>query len=275
MAENSKIEWCDHTFNPWEGCVKVSPECDHCYAERRDARMHNGSNWGKDALRLHHVDSYWKQPLKWNRDAQAAGTPARVFCGSLCDVCEDRRDLDDYRRRVQALIRQTPQLRWLLLTKRPQNFNRLFTWTMDELNVWAGTTVGARSSLWRIDALRETPAAVRFLSIEPLLEDLGQIDLTGIHWVIVGGESGPNARAMHAGWARSIKDQCIEAGVPFFFKQWGEWIPVSQHDFRGFNPGVKSQVMEDALFAHVGKKAAGRLLDGREWSEMPKEARNA
>lgn len=280
MAENSKIEWCDHTFNPWEGCVKVSPECDHCYAEARDNRLHNGSNWGKDALRLYHTDAYWKHPLRWDREARAAGEPARVFCGSLCDVGEDRRDLDDYRRRVQVLIRQTPWLRWLLLSKRPQNFNRLFTWTMDEPNVWAGTTVGVRASLWRVDALRENPAPIKFLSIEPLLEDLGALDLTGIHWVIVGGESGRKARPMHPDWARSIRDQCVAAGVPFFFKQWGEWLPAEgwyeDHpvslSLRVWADGtgwVDDGSLEGDWMARIGKKAAGRLLDGRTWDELP------
>lgn len=224
MAANSKIEWCHHTFSPWEGCVKVSPECDHCYAEARDNRMHNGSNWGKDALRLYHVDAYWKQPLKWNRAAEAAGEPARVFCGSLCDVAEDRRDLDDYRRRVQALIGETPSLDWLLLSKRPQNFNRLFEHTMESPNVWAGTTVGVRSSLWSIDAIREVPAPVRFLSVEPLLEDLGTLDLTGIHWLIIGGESGRGARPFNTAWARSIVAQCKAAGVACFVKQLGAHV---------------------------------------------------
>lgn len=224
MAENTKIEWATHTFNPWEGCVKVSPECDHCYAEARDNRMHNGSNWGKDALRLYHVDAYWKQPAKWNRAAEAAGVPARVFCGSLCDVCEDRRDLDDYRRRIQVLVRETPWLRWLLLTKRPQNFNRLFTWTMDEPNVWAGTTVGVRASKWRIDALSETMSPIRFLSVEPLLEDIGELNLRDIQWVIVGGESGPGARPFNTDWARSILRQCKAAGVACFIKQFGAHV---------------------------------------------------
>lgn len=231
MAENSKIEWCHHTFNPWEGCVKVSPECDNCYAETRDKRMHNGSNWGKDALRLYHTDAYWKQPRRWNRAAEEAGEPARVFAGSLCDVAEDRADLEAYRWELQTLIYDTRWLHWLLLSKRPQNFNRMFGSVMEFTNVWAGTTVGVRSSLWRIDALRETPAAVRFLSLEPLLEDLGTLDLEGIHWVIVGGESGRGARPMHPDWARSLRDQCVEAKVPCFVKQLtknGRKIPYNE-----------------------------------------------
>lgn len=261
MAEHSKIEWTDHTFNPWEGCVKVSPECDHCYAEKRDMRMHNGSNWGKDALRLHHVDSYWKQPLKWNRDAQAACIAARVFCGSLCDVCEDRRDLDDHRRRVEGLIKQTPWLHWLLLSKRPQNFNRLFERTVGDANVWAGTTVGARASLWRIDALRETPAAIRFLSVEPLLEDLGQIDLTGIHWVIVGGESGPGARPMDVAWVRSIIRQCAASGVACFVKQ------------LGVNPIHDVYVGDDEMDWAINVPVPVSDRKGGDWDEWPKDLR--
>lgn len=274
VGQNSSIEWCHHTFSPWEGCVKVSPECDHCYAEARDNRLHNGSNWGKDALRLHHVEEYWRQPLRWNRDAEAAGVAARVFCGSLCDIAEDRRDLDGYRLRVQGMIRKTPWLRWLLLSKRPQNYNRLLEYTMDEPNVWAGTTVGVVKSKWRIEVLREAPSPVRFLSIEPLLEDLGTLKLDGIHWVIVGGESGHDARPMYPDWARSIRDQCVAAGVAFHFKQWGEWLPMLSADEADNYPRVQMIDAEGCRWLRVGKKAAGRILDGRTWDELP-EARHA
>jgi protein gp37 len=135
-------------------------------------------------------------------------------------------------------------------------------------NVWIGVSVGTRATLSRIDHLRETPAAVRFISLEPLLEDLGTLDLRGIHWVIVGGESGPGARPMHPDWPRAIRDQCVSAGVPFFFKQWGEWGPSEGKAFYK-GPVPEFRPANDAGLARVGKKAAGRLLDGREWNDMP------
>jgi len=220
MAEHSKIEWCDHTFNPWWGCQKVSPACDHCYAETFSKRTGNAV-WGKDAPRRFFGDVHWAEPKLWDRKACAAGAPRKVFCGSMCDVLEDRRDLDEHRARLLCLIRKTPALRWLLLTKRPQNYSRLFRGVTLPANVWAGTTLENRECMWRLDALREVPAAVRFLSVEPLLEDLGQIDLTGIHWVIVGGESGHGARAMAGHWALSILNQCKVQNVAFFMKQMG------------------------------------------------------
>lgn len=256
MAEHSKIEWTEATWNPWHGCHKISPGCKNCYMFRDKAR------YGQDGNVVVKSKTKFTEPLRWK-------DPRVVFTCSWSDWFIE--EADQWREEAYEVIRRTPQHTYQILTKRIERAEFRFP-APPPPNVWLGVSVESSKYLGRVDMLREVPAAVRFLSVEPLLEDLGQIDLTGIHWVIVGGESGPNARAMHAGWVRSIKDQCIAAGVPFFFKQWGEWIPVSQHDFRGFNPGVKSQAMEDALFAHVGKKAAGRLLDGREWSEMPKEA---
>lgn len=257
----TSIEWSHYTFNAWWGCLEVSPECNNCYARELDHRFPilGQTHWGKEAPRRFFGDAHWAEPLKWNRKAKRDGVRERVFSGSMCDICEDRRDLDEHRARLLSLIRDTPSLDWLLLTKRPQNYSRLFRGVALPPNVWAGTTVGVRASLWRIDALREVPAPVRFLSVEPLLENLGTLDLTGIHWVIVGGESGRQARPMHPEWARSIRDQCVAAGVPFHFKQWGEWGPGFLD--RGDVGGLR----------HVGKKAAGRLLDGREWNELPRE----
>lgn len=321
MGENSKIEWTDSTFNAWWGCVKVSAECDNCYAERHAVRygFSEGGNmfpiWGKDTARRGMSESYWKQPMKWNRKAADAGKRHRVFCASYADVMEDHTpngsiNIADERRRLFDLVDDTQWLDWLLLTKRPQNFRRYLPadWLQEpRRNVWLGTTVGVKKSLWRVDELRNTPAAVRFLSIEPLLEDLGKIDLTGIHWVIVGGESGPGARPMHPAWARSVRDQCAAAGVPFFFKQNGEWVLLEKvfdyytygrmvrdnSDFvRQLNryrqdngamelrcadlllEGVKSSCIKynHAAIGRVGKKTAGRMLDGREWNEFPKVA---
>ncbi len=228
MSKNSPIQWTHHTFNPWWGCTKVSPECDSCYAETGAVRYgwsETGSHfpiWGKDARRRFFGDKHWQEPLKWNREAQAKGENARVFCASYGDVLEDREDLIPHRLRLQGLILDTMNLDWLLLSKRPQNFCRMFaTWNRFPPNVWAMTTVGCKSSMWRIDALREVDTVVRGLSVEPLLEDLGALSLRGIHWVIVGGESGHGARPMNIEWVRSIIRQCRDAGVACFVKQMG------------------------------------------------------
>jgi protein gp37 len=252
MAEITEISWCDHTFNPWEGCVKVSPACDNCYAEARDKRMHSGGNWGKDAARLPHSESYWKQPLKWNRQAE---TRERVFCGSLCDVMEDRADLQPIRERLYDLIPATPNLDWLLLTKRPQNYKRFLpaSWLLNPRpNVWGMTTVESADYIWRIEALMGVEFAVYGLSMEPLLGPVTLpkefLSLGKRAWCITGGESGRSARQGSPDWYRSLRDQCIEAGVPYHFKQYGEY---------------------NADLVRIGKKAAGRTLDGRTWDELP------
>lgn len=278
MGENSQIAWTDHTFNPWEGCCRVSAECTNCYAETRDERFHGGVHWGKKADRKAMSAAYWKQPRKWNRSAAEAGERRRVFCASLADVFEDRRDLDPIRADLWDLIRQTPHLDWLLLTKRPENIEELTAglveahccrdtpdmtaevpWCADcdaettpvlPRNVWLGTTVGHDDSMSRIghlmDASEYLDPAVTFLSCEPLLGPLdmgngglGWLDL--IDWVICGGESGPNARPVDPAWVRDLRDQCQTAGVPFFFKQWGGTTP----------------------------DAGGHLLDGQEIREFP------
>lgn len=170
--KTTTIPWTDHVHNPWEGCAKVSDGCDYCYADERDHRFHHGAHWGKDAPRLHHGDAYWRKPLAWNRAAELAGQRERVFCGSLCDVMEDRRDLDADRERLYRLIEDTPWLDWQLLTKRPQNFRRLLPsrW-LDEprANVWLMTTVESQDYLWRIDELASVAAVVHGISFEPLL----------------------------------------------------------------------------------------------------------
>jgi protein gp37 len=260
MAEQTSIEWTDATFNCWEGCARVSPGCEHCYAERRAVRFET-ARWGPQGTRRVASPSYWRQPIRWNANTQ--GRPFRVFCASLADVFEDwpgrmldglkqplyvaangqwwpdplggsrpPLTMDDVRRRLFETVNATPALTWLLLTKRPGNIlatlGRLramglvasdhFPWA----NIWYGATVeDKRHGLPRIDVLRKVPAAVRFLSVEPLLEDLGQIDLTGIDWVIAGGESGPGARPCRLDWLRSVVAQCRAAGVPVFIKQLG------------------------------------------------------
>lgn len=223
MASNTRIEWCDHTFNPWWGCTKVSPGCAHCYAETLATRF-GQTCWGPRAPRRTFGAAHWREPLAWNARAAATGQRARVFCASMADVFEDRRELDPERARLWALIEATPHLDWLLLTKRPERILALIppAWrATPPANVWYGTSVESPAVVGRIAALRQVPATIRFLSAEPLLAPLPALDLEGIHWVIVGGESGAGARPMAAAWARALRDQCRAAGVAFFVKQMG------------------------------------------------------
>lgn len=222
MAEITEIAWTDSTFNPWWGCSKVGPGCDHCYAQTLDHRT-GGDHWGPDKTPRTMSADNWRKPNKWNRLAVASGIRHRVFCGSMCDWA-DKNAPTGQRDRLWDLIHATPALDWQLLTKRAMNIANYLPvdWGTGYENVWLGVTVENRShGLPRIEYLRNIPAKVRFLSVEPLLEDLGEIDLTGIHWVIVGGESGPGARPMEAAWVENIKRQCEASGVAFFFKQWG------------------------------------------------------
>ena len=221
--ENSKIAWTDHTFNPWIGCEKVSPACDNCYAERDNKRYGRGELFtGAPPIRT--SAAYWKKPLKWNRDAEASGKRQRVFCASWADVFDDRVP-KQWRLDLWALIAATPNLDWLILTKRPQNIMYMLPddWNDGYTNVWIGVTAENREqAVRRIPILRSIPAAVRFISCEPLLEDITPgLNLDGIHWVICGGESGYKARYMqHVPVLRLIKI-CRTAGVSFFMKQMG------------------------------------------------------
>jgi protein gp37 len=261
MAETSKISWTHATFNPWRGCTKVSPGCANCYAEAQSKRNPKVLGvWGDKGTRVIAGEDYWRQPVKWNAAAGERGERMRVFCASLADWLEDRPELADPRRRLAKLIRQTPNLDWLLLTKRPWNLNDaagLMDWELDGIpdNVWLGVSVENREhGLPRIDAIRRVMATVRFLSIEPLLEDLGPVDLTGIHWVIIGGESGPHARPCNLAWIRSLVKQCEAAGVACFVKQLG------------------GKPVEDAGFPAPCKV---RLLDrkGGDMDEWPRDLR--
>lgn len=247
MGESS-IEWTKFTFNPWSGCTKVSPGCANCYAAALPPSMRRGAEWGDSAERVIAPDAYWQQPLAWDRAAAKAGERHRVFCASVADVFEDRPELHDVRLRVFDLIARTPNLDWLLLTKRPHVAVRYALQFAALPNVWLGASVeNQRTANERIPWLLQVPAAVRFLSMEPLLGAV-RLDLIpdysskhfvsivnaldGTHgtmggtwtgprvgWVIVGGESGRRARPMDVVWARSLRDQCKAAGVPFFFKQ--------------------------------------------------------
>lgn len=234
MGVNSGIAWTNHTFNPWWGCTKVSPGCDNCYAETFDKRL-GGRHWGKNAPRRIFGDKHWNEPLKWHAAAQKAGKPALVFCASMADWC----DVDappGAVERLHGLWRATPWLRWQMLTKRPARISATLPtdWGDGYPNVWLGTTVDDRAhGLPRVDVLARIPAVVRFLSVEPLLEDLGALNLAGVAWVIVGGESGHYARPFHLAWARSIQGQCAGAGVAFFMKQLGTQPAVSSSEAAG------------------------------------------
>jgi protein gp37 len=252
MGTATGIAWTHHTHNPWIGCEKVSPACKHCYAEELDARYRWGgvTHWGPDAPRYRTSAKLLAEPAAWHRDALAAGERRRVFCASLADVFEDRADLEPYRHALWRTIEATPGLDWLLLTKRPENIGDMLppryarpmpaprvgqvgedpidraAW---QPNVWLGTTVESADYTHRIDHLLRVPAVVHFLSIEPLL---GRIDLHPwlehgrsahphhrIGWVIVGCESGGDARPQDLDAMRDLRDQCAEYAIPFFLKQ--------------------------------------------------------
>jgi protein gp37 len=355
--ENSKISWTDHTFNPWIGCTKVSPGCLNCYAETQDVRRFSKtlpgcskdapvSHWGKGAPRYRTSAAMWEQPVKWNKEAAEHQTDLdarpkisdarneqpeiwiakrpRVFCASLSDWLDDEVPIE-WLADLLDLIRRTPHLDWLLLTKRPQNWEarlseiiRLWRMAQSEAvvletaawvdswlrgqkpaNVWIGTTTEDQTRAdERIPALFRIPARVRFLSCEPLLGPvvlpIGQVmqgfpkHITaaghavgaplGIHWVIVGGESGTRARPMHPEWASSLRDQCAVAGVAFHFKQWGEWMPATSYEksviVTGGNPGGLKDpewftFPDGQLMARIGKRFTGRLLDGIEHNAFP------
>ena len=293
--KNTKIEWAHHTFNPWVGCTKVSPGCAHCYAEGW-AKRSGQVEWGPGQPRRRTKPANWAKPRQWNAAAMLDGSRPRVFCASLADWLDDEVPVEWLADLLQ-LVHATPRLDWLLLTKRPGNFEarvgrlidaflslgalgnftgdgvKLAHWFADwrrgkgPKNVWIGTTVEDQTRAdERIPQLLRIPARVRFLSCEPLL---GHVELDrffwdygidrmwprksdwwprksdwDIDWVICGGESGPGARPMDPEWARSLRDQCSAANVPFHFKQWGG----------------------------VHKASAGRVLDGRTWDEVPTPA---
>lgn len=337
MSDRSKIEWTDATFNPWIGCTKVSPGCDHCYAEALDRRFAVSSHamhWGAGKARRRTSESNWRQPRRWNAAHHAFfaahGRRRRVFCASLADVF-DNEVPPEWRVDLFRLIEATPNLDWLLLTKRIGNAAQMmFLARGGHLpllpNLWIGATVVNQEEADRdVPKLLDTRAAVRFVSIEPLLGDIRlgsflqrapsaafadgrvtrdmpawtRIGATAIDWVICGGESGRHARPMHPDWARSLRDECSAAGVPFLFKQWGEWLPwhhftdariddppeatrfatrewlgdrwidIGRPDFWGSKDG---DIDDMQCVGRVGKKAAGRLLDGREWNGFPTEA---
>ena len=289
MAASSNIEWTDATFNPWIGCTRVSPACDDCYAARSTPARSLGVAWGGGEPRRLTAAGTWALPRHWN-DAHAEffaqhGRRRRVFCASLADVFDNEVD-NLWRADLWDLIEATPNLDWLLLTKRIGNVRGMANRWMDvgawPRNVRLGITV-VNQEEWDRDIGKLLRLDVpNFISLEPLL---GAIDmrLGGAsmpdhaphrplprqpEWVIVGGESGPSARPMHPDWARSLRDQCAAAGVPFLFKQWGEWLPSEAEDqpvYRGEHRHLGGPVHA----FRVGKKAAGRVLDGRTHDYFP------
>ena len=236
MAGNSHIEWTDATWNPVTGCSKVSPGCKHCYAERMAKRLQamgqpNYANGFEVTLQPHMLEL----PLEWKR-------PRRVFVNSMSDLFHKDVPLS-FIKKVFSVMRRANWHQYQLLTKRSERLlevSPLLTW---EPHIWIGVSVENDDYTTRIDDLRKTGADVKFLSLEPLLGPLRKLNLRGIDWVIVGGESGPGARPMNPDWVRDIRDQCIRANVPFFFKQWGGQF----------------------------KKRTGLVLDGRTWDQMPQD----
>jgi len=234
MATNSHIEWTDATWNPVTGCDKISLGCKHCYAERLSHRLQamgnkNYRNGFVVALQPHML----QHPLGWK-------SPKRIFVNSMSDLFHEKVPLE-YIRRVFRVMNQADWHQYQILTKRADRLEELSALLSWSPHIWMGVSVESEKYLYRIDHLRRTGAHVKFLSVEPLLGPLGKIDLRGIDWVIVGGESGPGARPMNPEWVTDIRDQCSRAGVAFFFKQWG---------------GVQ-------------KSKTGRTLDGRTWDDMP------
>lgn len=279
MAQNSRIEWTHHTFNPWWGCIRVSPACKHCYAEAWAKRV-GMDLWSAKSPRRFFSDAHWREPLKWDREAAQARQRRRVFCASMADVFEKRRELDAHRERLWPLIESTPHLDWLLLTKRPECISSMAPWTDNwPANVWLGTT--AENQHWankRIPVLLENAAKVKFISAEPLLGALNLDGLlldsnvigAGLNWVIAGGESGPNARPMNPAWVESLRDQCESVGTAFHFKQWGHWGPDTKTASKtAHRVQVIGRDGHPVTLVRLGKHATGRRLDGRTWDGLP------
>lgn len=278
MAENTTIEWCDHTFNPWIGCARVSPGCDNCYAEKL-AHARLGVAWGVKAERRRTAPSTWRMPLRWQRRAIREHRRFKVFCASLADVF-DKAIQATWRNDLAALILATPNLDWLLLTKRIGNAEAMLA-TMFPAgipkNLRLGITIVNQEEcdrdLPRLSKVkRSLGIASTFLSMEPLLGPVvfapGQLD--DVDHVIVGGEAGPGARAMHPAWVTSIQRQCDDAGVAFLFKQWGDWAPMpSSITSSGNNAPAVHHWPDGSRSQRLGKKAAGRLLGGITHTAFP------
>lgn len=298
------IEWTEETWNPTVGCSRVSPGCDGCYAigvaHRAMQPAHEGLTIKRPGERTDWTGEVRCLPDRLETPLRRR-KPTTYFVDSMSDLFHPDVPVA-FLNQVVTVMAQCTQHQFQVLTKRPQRmaqymnvrFGRLFP----PRNVWLGTSIESDRYAFRADHLRATPAAVRFLSLEPLLGPLPSFDLTGIDWVIVGGESGPRARPMHPDWVRDVRDRCVAAGVPFFFKQWGAWVPyevdaqppflASQHgdlfdghyipadisdhrETRGWLwvGDINDGRLDTTVYRRVGKKAAGRELDGRTWDEMP------
>jgi protein gp37 len=234
VATNSTIEWTDATWNPVRGCTKISPGCKHCYEERFAERFRGVDGHPfEQGFDLRLIPEKLEAPSRWK-------TPRRIFVNSMSDLLHDRVPLE-YIQRVFEVMNRVDRHQYQVLTKRAERLEQISNDLPWAPNIWMGVSVENEDYAWRIDHLRRTKAHIKFLSIEPLLGPIGNLNLSGIDWVIAGGESGPGARPMDPAWVKDIRDQCLEAGTSFFFKQWGG----------------------------VFKKRNGRELEGRTWDEMP------
>ncbi len=234
MGAKSTIEWTESTWNPVTGCTKISPGCDNCYAERLAFRLQAmGQPNYANGFKLTVQERMLELPLRWK-------TPQVIFVNSMSDLFH--RDVPaEYVHKVFDVMKRASQHRFQVLTKRSLRLTRLNKNLAWQPNIWMGVSVESQEYAFRVDHLRDTDANIKFLSLEPLLGPLPKLNLKGIDWVIVGGESGPGARPMQSAWVLDIRDQCLRADVPFFFKQWGG----------------------------VNKKREGRTLEGRTWDQMP------
>lgn len=317
MVENSKIEWTDHTFCPWYGCQKIGPGCDHCYAEDLDLRQGftgDGVRWGPKAERQLAAKPNWDRVVTWNHKAGERGVREKVFVASRADVFDNHKSiLLEWRMRLAELVLACPNLDFLFLTKRAGNVGPLLKVMFPEGspdNLWIGLTVVTQKEAERdlpdlLAAKADLGIKRVFLSMEPLIERVnltalgtegstrpatlnaltGETTLNGrsvplpaIDWVIVGGETGKDARPMHIDWVRDLRDQCEAAGTPFLFKQWGNWFPFGEKDADGLvnttsngkRPGEWHEWDEEAGFSvYMDKVKAGRFLDGRTWNGYP------
>jgi protein gp37 len=274
MSDDTAISWCDRTWSPWEGCTKVGPGCDHCYAEARNRRFAGGMNWGPGAPRRRSAGEGWQRMRRWDAEAAERGRPITVF-PSICDPF-DNEVPEAWRRDFLQLVDTTPHLRWLLLTKRIGNAAAMLG-RRERENVWLGATVVNQAEADRdVPKLLTTPARVRFLSIEPMLGPINLLTLDAdartplsrLHWVIAGGESGPHARPPHPAWFQSLRDQCAAAGVPFHFKQWGEWGLPTEPKECDCTTGRRHN-FGDVVMHRVGLRLAGRALDNVEHNGFP------
>lgn len=263
MGKDTEIEWARHTWNPWIGCTQVSPACDHCYAMAMMDHRYGKARWGAGEDRVRTSANNWNEPARWDRAAAKAGKPATVFCLSLGDIWDNEVD-PVWRRDAFSVMRATPNLVYLLLSKRIGNAmkmaeeagglpsNAALGATMVNQDEWDRDTDKLLAAGQRLGAL------LTFASVEPMLEGIAASAFPD--WVIVGGESGTAARPLNVIWARSLRDQCAAAGVPFLFKQWGQFTP---------DPGHTDPLGEIKMRRHVSKKVAGRLLDGIVHNDRP------